>query len=145
GSGKSHLLEGIQAGLHETVKDARILHLTAEEFTNRFLAAMHQNRQPSFRKQFRECDVLLVDDLQFLAKKPATQVEFLHTLETLQREGGTVVVTCDCHPRLADIFQPELTDRLVGGAVHGLAWPDPTTRRAMLAHKTAGQLPDDVL
>lgn len=147
GSGKSHLLEGIHAGLRERFADARVLHLTAEDFTNRFLAAMHQNKQPSFRRQFRDCDVLLIDDLQFLAKKPATQIEFLHTLETLQREGRTVVVTCDCHPRLAEVFQPELTDRLVGGAVHGLAWPDPTTRRSLLLAKTLGRavLPTDVL
>jgi chromosomal replication initiator protein len=147
GSGKSHLLEGIHAGLRDRFGDARILHLTAEDFTNRFLAAMHQNKQPTFRRQFRDCDVLLIDDLQFLAKKPATQIEFLHTLETLQREGRTVVVTCDCHPRLADVFQPELTDRLVGGAVHGLAWPDPTTRRSLLLAKTLGRanLTADVL
>jgi chromosomal replication initiator protein len=147
GAGKSHLLEGIRAGLSEKYPDARILFLTAEDFTNRFLAAMHQGKQPGFRRQFRECDVLLVDDLQFLAKKTATQIEFLHTLETLQREGRTVVVTCDCHPRLAEVFQPELTDRLVGGAVHGLAWPDPATRRLLLVAKTLGKatLPGDVL
>jgi chromosomal replication initiator protein len=147
GSGKSHLLEGIRAGLSDRFPDARIMFLTAEDFTNRFLGAMHQNKQPTFRRQFRECDVLLVDDLQFLAKKTATQVEFLHTLEALQREGRTVVVTCDCHPRLAEIFQPELTDRLVGGAVHGLAWPDPATRRSLLIAKTHGKpaLPSDVL
>jgi chromosomal replication initiator protein len=139
GSGKSHLLDGIHAELREKYADARVLHLTAEEFTNRFLAAMHQNKQPSFRRQFRECDVLLIDDLQFLAKKTATQVEFLHTLETLQRDGRTVVVTCDCHPRLAGVFGPELTDRLVGGAVHGLAWPDPATRRMLLQVKTLGR------
>lgn len=143
GSGKSHLLDGIHAGLREKYADVRILHLTAEDFTNRFLAAMHQNKQPSFRRQFRDCDVLLLDDIQFLAKKPATQIEFQHTLETLRREGRTVVVTCDCHPRLAEIFQPELTDRLVGGAVHGLAWPDPLTRRELLAIK--GDLPVDVI
>ncbi len=147
GAGKSHLLEGIRAGLSDKYPEARILYLTAEDFTNRFLASMHQNKQPSFRRQFRECDVLLVDDLQFLARKTATQIEFLHTLETLQREGRTVVVTCDCHPRLAEIFQPELTDRLVGGAVHGLAWPDPATRRSLLVAKTLGKtvLPDEVL
>jgi chromosomal replication initiator protein len=145
GSGKSHLLEGIRAGLSDKYADARIVYLTAEDFTNRFLAAMHQNKQPSFRRQFRECDVLLVDDLQFLAKKTATQVEFLHTLEALQRDGRTVVVTCDCHPRLAEIFQPELTDRLVGGAVHGLAWPDSATRRSLLIVKAKAVLPADVL
>lgn len=141
GTGKSHLLEGIHGALRERLPEARVLLLTAEEFTNRFLASMHAQKQGSFRKQFRDCDVLLVDDLQFLAKKRATQEEFLHTLEVLQRDGRPVIVTCDCHPRLAEIFLPELTDRLGGGAVWGLTLPAMATRRALLAARTAGSEP----
>jgi chromosomal replication initiator protein len=135
GLGKSHLLEGINAELREQRPDARILHLTAEDFTNRFLGSIHAGKQTSFRRQFRDCDALLVDDLHFLARKTATQEEFLHTLEALQRDGRPVVVTCDCHPRLAEIFLPELTDRLAGGAVWGLSSPDLETRRRILEAK----------
>jgi chromosomal replication initiator protein len=135
GLGKSHLLEGIHVELREQRPDARILHLTAEDFTNRFLGSIHAGKQTSFRRQFRDCDALLVDDLHFLARKTATQEEFLHTLEALQRDGRPVVVTCDCHPRLAEIFLPELTDRLAGGAVWGLSSPDLETRRRILESK----------
>ena len=147
GSGKSHLLEGIYAGLKQTAPEARIVYLTAEDFTNRFLASVHGQKQAGFRKQFRDCDVLLVDDLHFLARKTATQEEFLHTLETLQRDGRPVIVTCDAHPRLADLFLPELTDRLSGGAVYGLGWPDAETRRGIIRNKTRDRasLPADVV
>jgi chromosomal replication initiator protein len=135
GVGKSHLLEGVYLALKEQYDGARLLFLTAEEFTNRFLGAMHQQKQGGFRRQFRECDALLIDDLHFLARKTATQEEFLHTLEALQRDGRPVIVTCDCHPKLADIFLPELTDRLAGGAVWSMAVPDPATRRRLIGAK----------
>src|SRR5262249_8440029 len=97
----------------------------------------------------RECDALLVDDLNFLATKRATQEEFLHTFDVLQAAGRQVVVTCDCHPRLADEFAPELADRLVGGAVWGLTPPEAETRLAILRSRATrlGQplVPDGVL
>jgi chromosomal replication initiator protein len=132
GSGKTHLLEGICAGLARSQPEWRVVFVTAEEFTNRFVQAMHQSKLGAFRKQFRECDALLVDDLHFLARKQATQEEFLHTLDTLAADGRPIAVTCDCHPRLADALLPELTDRLAGGAVWGLTTPDHTTRRLIL-------------
>jgi chromosomal replication initiator protein len=123
--------------------------VTAEEFTNSFLHAMHTGKLGAFRRRFRECDALLVDDLHFLATKRATQEEFLHTFDVLQAEGRQVVVTCDCHPRLADEFTPELADRLLGGAVWGLTPPDAATRLAIVRSRAArlGEplVPDDVL
>src|SRR5207237_10627992 len=97
---------------------------------------------------FRECDALLIDDLHFLASKKATQEEFLHTFDALLADGRQLVATCDCHPRLADEFTPELTDRLLGGAVWGLAPPDGDTRLAVLRARSAGgpaAVPEDVL
>ena len=119
--------------------DWRVVFATAEDFTNRFLPAMRIGKLTSFRKHFREGDVLLVDDLHFLAGKRATQEEFLHTFDALQAEGRQVVVTCDCHPRLADVFLPELTDRLMGGALWGLSQPDASTRLDLLRAKAARQ------
>ena len=143
GLGKSHLLDGIHAELVQQRPEARILHLTAEDFTNRFLGSMHAGKQGSFRRQFRDCDMLLVDDLHFLARKTATQEEFLHTLDALSRDHRPVVVTCDCHPRLAEIFIPELTDRLAGGAVWGVTAPDLETRRRILAAKVGSNVAID--
>ena len=88
--------------------------ITSEDFTNRFVQAMRLGKLSAFRKQFRECDALLVDDLHFLASKRATQEEFLHTFDTLQADGRQMVLTCDCHPRLADDFTSR-TDRPSAG------------------------------
>ena len=147
GTGKTHLLEGVCAGLTRRFADWRILFLTAEEFTNRFVQAMHQHKLGAFRKQFRACDALIVDDVGFLAKKQATQEEFLHTLDALQTDQRPVVLTTDCHPRLAEDFLPELTDRLLGGAIWSLTTPDRATRLELLRVKThrAGGMSEAVL
>jgi chromosomal replication initiator protein len=146
GTGKTHLLEGIYAGLRRTHPDWRVCYVTAEDFTNRFVQALRLGKLTSFRKQFREVDALLLDDLHFLARKRASREEFLHTLDALQADGRQLVLTCDCHPRLADDFPPELTDRLLGGAVWGLQPPDSDTRLAILRAKAGAPLfPDAVL
>jgi len=136
GTGKTHLLEGIYGGLRRAQPSARIVYTTSEEFTNRFLQAMRTGNLSGFRKHFRDCDVLLFDDLQFLSNKPATQEEFLYTFNALQRDERRVVVSTDCHPRLADQFMPELGDRLMGGAVWGLQPPEQETRLKILHMKS---------
>src|SRR5438874_6290547 len=87
--------------------------------------------------------------LHFSSNTKATQEEFLHTFDVLVSDGLQLVLTCDCHPRLADDFSPELTDRLLGGAVWGLAPPDAGTRLAILrARARLGEgpfIPDEVL
>jgi chromosomal replication initiator protein len=146
GTGKTHLLEGVYAAVRRSHPDWRVMYLTSEEFTNRFLQAMRHDRLGGFRRQFRDCDVLLLDDLHFLATKKATQEEFLHTFDALLADGRQIVVTCDCHPRLADDLSPEMTDRLLGGAVWSLQPPDADTRLEILRSKaTGGPFPDDVL
>jgi chromosomal replication initiator protein len=148
GTGKTHLLEGIYAGLRRARPDWHVLYLTSEDFTNRFVHALRMKNLTSFRKHFRECDALLVDDLHFLASKKATRTEFLHTFDALLADGRQMVLTCDCHPHLADDFTPELTDRLLGGVIWGLTPPDEATRLEILRSKSGhegGQLPDEVL
>jgi chromosomal replication initiator protein len=137
GTGKTHLLEGVYVGLRRSRPDWRVCFVTSEDFTNRFVQAMRLGRLAGFRKQFRECDALLVDDLHFLATRKATQEEFLHTFDALFADGRQMVLTCDCHPRLADDFTPELTDRLLGGAVWGLTPPDAAARLAILKARAA--------
>lgn len=148
GTGKTHLLQGLCAGLGQRHPDLRVVYLTAEEFTNRFLAAMSERRLAGFRKQVRECDALLLDDLHFLAKKQATMEEFLHTFDALHAADCPLAVTCDCHPRLADDLLPELVDRLLGGAVWSLAPPEEETRLSLLRKKAlqlgGAPLADDV-
>ncbi|MFL5340540.1 MAG: chromosomal replication initiator protein DnaA [Gemmataceae bacterium] len=149
GTGKTHLLEGLFAGLKKRNPEAQIICVSAEDFTNRFVAAMRFGKQAGFRKQFRSCDVLLLDDLHFLARKRATQEEFLHTFDALLDDGRQVALTCDCHPRLNEEFMPELLDRLLGGAIWGLQPPDADTRLALLRAKSSrdgsAPIPEPVL
>ena len=149
GTGKTHLLEGIYAGLRRARPDWHVLYVTTEDFTNRFVNAMRLNKLGGFRKHFRECDALLVDDLHFLATKRATAEEFLHTFDVLLADGRQMVLTSDCHPRLAEDFTAELTDRLLGGAVWGLTPPDAETRLNILRAKSQKEggppVPEEVL
>jgi chromosomal replication initiator protein len=149
GTGKTHLLEGVYAGLRRSRPDWRVCFVTSEDFTNRFVQALRLGKMSGFRKHFRECDALLVDDLHFLATRKGSREEFLHTFDSLLADGAQIVVTCDCHPRLTDDFPPELTDRLLGGAVWGLTPPDADTRLALLRAKNLSAngagLPDEVL
>src|SRR5262249_8566591 len=137
GTGKTHLLEGVYAGLRRGFPDWRVCFVTAEDFTNRFVQAMRLGKLGVFRKHFRERDALLPDGLHFLAGQRATQEEFLHTFDVLHRDGKQLALACDCHPRLSDDFMPDLADRLLGGAVWGLTPPDADTRLAILRARSA--------
>jgi chromosomal replication initiator protein len=147
GTGKTHILEGVFAGLRRQL-EGRPCFVTAEEFTTRFVAASQHGKMGAFRRQFRDCGALLLDDLHFLASRKATQAEFLHTFDALIADGRQVVVTTDCHPRLADELMPELVDRLLGGAIWGLMPPEHETRLDILRRKAAGAnppIPDAIL
>ena len=149
GTGKTHLLEGVYAGLRKRWSaEGRPAFATAEEFTTRFVQSTRFGKQSAFRRQYRDCFALLVDDLHILATKRATQEEFLYTFDSLIADGRQVVVTMDCHPRLADELMPELVDRLLGGAVWGLLPPDDETRLDILRQRATGPGPavsEDVL
>lgn len=148
GTGKTHLLEGIYVGLRKRQPSQRVIFISAEDFMNRFLGSLRQGKANLFRKQFRECFALLLDDLTFLSGGKATQIEFLHTFDALVADGCQVAVTCDCHPRLSEDLMPELTDRLLGGAIWGVLPPDADTRLALLAAKSTGPgpaIPQDVI
>lgn len=148
GTGKTHLLEGIASGLRRKWPELRPTYVTAEEFTSRFVQSCRFGKQSAFRRQFRDCHALLLDDLHFLATKRGSQEEFLHTLDAVSGDGRQVVVTMDCHPRLADDLMPELADRLLGGAVWGLLPPDDATRLGILWQKAGAgaiSIPEDVL
>ena len=147
GVGKTHLLEGIFAGLKRRL-DCRPCYTTAEEFTTRFVQSSRLGKMAAFRRHYRECSALLLDNLSFLATKRATQEEFLHTFDSLVADGRQVAVTTDCHPRLTEDLMPELVDRLLGGAVWSLLPPDADTRLDILRKKADSRgatIPDDVL
>lgn len=148
GLGKTHLLEGIVAGLRIRHPGRNIIHTTAEAFTNAFLEAMRTGSLATFRARFRKADVLVVDDVHFLAAKRATQDEFLHTFNALVARGGLIVMASDQHPRRVPKLSDELATRFLAGMVVKVEAPDPATRKAILRAKAIARgvdVPDAVL
>ncbi|MEO2030595.1 MAG: chromosomal replication initiator protein DnaA [Planctomycetaceae bacterium] len=132
GVGKSHLLEAIYSTVRKTHPGLSVLLLTSESFTNYFTAALASRSVPSFRQRFRSIDVLLVDNIEFLGNKKATQEEFLHTIDQLIDHGGQLVLTGDRHPRLLTRHREELTTRFIGGLVCKIERPAECTRRKLI-------------
>lgn len=128
GLGKTHLMEGIYRRLRSRHPALKVLYLTAEAFTNYFTEALREKTLPSFRQRFRNINVLLVDDLDFLESKRGIQDEFLHTFKQLERQGGQLVLSADRHPRLLPNLSEELMTRCLSGLVCRLEAPDQAAR-----------------
>jgi chromosomal replication initiator protein len=107
------------------------MYLNSEAFTNYFTAALSSRTVPSFRQRFRNVDVLLIDNIEFLDNKRATQEEFLHTIVQVAEHGGQVVVSSDRHPRLLTRHREELTTRFMSGLVCKVENPDEETCRRL--------------
>ena len=126
--GKTCLLEGVWTSARKTYREITAVYLTAEQFTTYFLGALHGSGLPSFRRKYRGVGLLIIDDLQFLAGKRATQIELLHTIDTLLRERRQLVFSADRSPAELAELGPELTNRLEGGMVCRIEPPDYATR-----------------
>jgi len=141
GTGKTHLLEAIYTEARRQHPTKNVMYLTSEAFTNYFTSALTSRTVPSFRQRFRNVDVLLIDNIEFLDNKRATQEEFLHTIVQVIDHGGQVVVSSDRHPRMLTKHREELTTRFVSGLVCRIEAPDEATRhklvRAMVASTKA--------
>lgn len=148
GSGKTHLLEGIWSAVRRQHRQARCVYLSAEQFTTYFLEALQGSGLPSFRRKYREVQLLLIDDVQFFTGKRATLVELLHTFDTLHRGGGQVVLSADRPPSDLLGLGPELAARMSAGLVCEVAPPERATRRTILQRCAAQRelaLPEEVL
>lgn len=137
GLGKTHLLQGIVHAAKSRRADAQALYITAEQFTNRYIMAVKTRSLDAFRRRFRSLDVLVIDDIHFLAGKTGTQEEFLHTFNALDLGSRQVVMASDCHPRMLSAVQESLISRFVSGMVAPIAPPDRETRLAILRRKAA--------
>ncbi len=145
--GKTHLLEGIWSAQRKAGRGTATVYLSAEQFTSQFLEALRGGGMPIFRRKYRGVNVLILDDLQFLAGKRATQVELVHTVDTLLREGRQLVFAADRPPVELGDFMPELITRLTGGMVCRIEPPDYATRLGIVAHlscRLGVELPCDV-
>lgn len=148
GCGKTHLLEGIWRQIRTGGSLKRVIYLSAEQFTNQFLEALKHSGTPSFRRKYRDVEVLLIDDVNFLAGKQSTIVELVHTIDTLLRDGRQLVFTADRTPAELRGLGPELVARLSGGLVCTLQSADAPARLGILRQlvgKQSTPIPDDVL
>jgi chromosomal replication initiator protein len=137
GVGKTHLLQAIAANAELLTPERRVLYLTAEQFLAEFVAAVRGGGGQAFKEMVRGADLLLIDDLQFIAGKLQTQDEFFHTLESLIQSGKHVVCSGDTTPDGMDRLDARLKSRLSGGIVCRLSEPDLDTRRAIVRAKAA--------
>ncbi len=132
GLGKTHLLHGICRRLRAAQPDARLRYVTGEQFTNEFIAAVRANDLDSFRRPYRQLDLLAIDDIHFLSNKNATQAEFLATFDAIGLTGAKIVLASDEHPRQIRQFHQRLVSRLLSGMVVEVQMPDAPTRLAII-------------
>jgi chromosomal replication initiator protein len=148
GLGKTHLLHAIGHYVRSLYSGARVRYVSSEEFTNEFINAIRDDRQDRFKRRYRDVDVLLIDDIQFLEGKIQTQEEFFHTFNTLHNTNKQIVLTSDRAPKRLDNIEDRLRNRFEWGLVTDVQPPDLETRIAILRKKAAMEgmtAPADVL
>jgi len=128
GVGKTHLLQGICNGVCNKRPQTNWLYLSAEDFVNQFVLALKTKKLEAFRRRMRQTDLLAIDDIHFLASKPSTQEEFLHTFNTINLAGKQVVLASDAHPKMIGQLSEKLINRFVSGMVVKIETPDFHTR-----------------
>ncbi len=132
GLGKTHLLQGVCNGIRENHPDLTWRYVSGEEFMNDFVYAVKAREMNSFHARYRQIDVLVIDDVHFLANKRATQDEFLHTFKHIDAAGKQIVLASDAHPKMIGHFSESLTSRFVAGMVVRVESPDFDVRAAVL-------------
>ncbi len=148
GLGKTHLMQGIGNSILSTEKLERVCYLSAEQFMNQMVEALQHGRTLDFRNKYRRMDLLLIDDVQFLQGKDATQEEFFHTFNALYDAHKQIVLTSDRPPKEIPTLEERLVSRFEWGLVVDIQPPDLETRIAILQHKAARNgldVPHDVV
>lgn len=148
GLGKTHLMQAIGHLIQANKKHLKVFYVTSEQFTNDYISAIQHGELQKFRKSYRQVDVLLIDDIQFLAGKDRSQEEFYHTFNTLCEGGRQIVLTSDSPPTEIANMEKRLTSRFEMGLTAELQLPDSETRLAILRHKMSAmpeKLSDAVL
>lgn len=135
GLGKTHLMQAVGNEVIKKNPEAKILYVTSERFTNEFVAGVQQGKADQFKSTYRNVDVLLIDDIQFLAGKEGTQEEFFHTFNALHQNNKQVVMTSDRLPKEIPAIEERLVSRFEWGMIADVAPPDMETRLAILQTK----------
>jgi len=147
GLGKTHLMHAIGQRVLQKIPKAKILYMSSEDFTNQLISAIQTRTTPSFREKYRNVDVLLIDDIHFIAGKESTQEEFFHTFNTLFDAHKQIVVSSDRPPKEIQALEERLVSRFEWGLVTDIQPPDFETRIAILKKKSEKEtiaLPEDV-
>ena len=148
GLGKTHLMQAIGHFIHQNDPEKKILYMTSESFTNELISAIQQKNTFEFREKIRKVDVLMVDDIQFIAGRESTQQEFFNTFNELHNENKQIILTSDKPPKDIQRLEERLCSRFEWGLVADIQRPDIDTRVAILREKTQQEgitVPDDVL
>jgi len=147
GLGKTHLMHAIGHKILQKMPKAKIMYITSEDFTNQLISSIQNRTTPKFRERYRSVDILLIDDIHFIAGKEATQEEFHHTFNTLYDAHKQIVVSSDRPPKEIQALEERLVSRFEWGLVTDIQPPDFETRMAILKKKSEKDsivLPDDV-
>ncbi len=148
GLGKTHLLHAIGHYARSLWKGVRVRYVSSEEFTNEFINSIRDDKAAAFQRKYRDIDVLLVDDIQFLGGKTQTLEEFFHTFNTLHNANKQIVVTSDLPPKQLPDFEDRMRSRFEWGLITDIQPPDLETRIAILRKKTLQErltVPPEVL
>ncbi|MBI2995672.1 MAG: chromosomal replication initiator protein DnaA [Candidatus Melainabacteria bacterium] len=135
GLGKTHLVHAIANYAMSENKNAHVKYTSSESFTNELIQSIRTNSMSGFREKFRHVDILMIDDVQFLAGKEATQEEFFHTFNTLKENGKQVILTADRPPSSLSSIADRLRSRFEGGLIANIQFPDLETRTAIILLK----------
>ncbi len=148
GLGKTHLVHAVGRQIHNDNPDLAIYYISSEQFMNEFITSVRTQKQHEFQRKYRhECDVLLMDDIQFIAGKDRTQDEFFHTFNSLYDQQKQIVVTCDRYPQEIDNLEERLRSRFQWGLIADIQPPELETRFAIVKKKAEFEnisVPDDV-
>ncbi|MEI6223096.1 MAG: chromosomal replication initiator protein DnaA, partial [bacterium] len=148
GLGKTHLTQSIGMAVLKRFPGKKVFYVTTEQFTNELVGSIRNQSSQDFRKKYRKNDVLLIDDIQFIAGKERTQEEFFHTFNALREANRQVVLTSDRPPKEILTLEERLRSRFESGLIVDIAPPDYETRLAILRFKTESaqlDIPGDVL